>query len=186
MLLVKEQTEVAGNRDLPRVETNSLRGGACLVLAEGLCLKAAKIMKHVTVYLSAVGIFLGNILRKKSTISLDSKEHKYLKDVIAGRPIFAFPDEPGAFRLRYGRSRSSGLASMSLHPSSMLVVDSFAAIGTQIKLQLPGKATAANPCDSIEGPSVVLKDGRYMRLDNYEDAEKLINQIDQIVDLEKY
>ena len=72
---------------------------------------------------------------------------------------------------------------MSLHPSSMLVVDSFAAIGTQIKLQLPGKATAANPCDSIEGPSVILKDGRYMRLDNYEDAEKFINQIDQIVDL---
>ena len=28
-----ERIEVAGNRDLPRVETNSLRGGACLVLA---------------------------------------------------------------------------------------------------------------------------------------------------------
>ena len=179
-----DRLEVAGNRDLPRVETNSLRGGACLVLAEGLCLKAAKIMKHVD-RLSINGWdFLRKYTeKKKSKASLDTKEHKYLKDVIAGRPIFAFPDEPGAFRLRYGRSRSSGLASMSLHPSSMLVVDSFAAIGTQIKLQLPGKATAANPCDSIEGPSVILKNGRYLRLDKYEDAEKLINQIDQIVDL---
>ena len=42
-----DKLEVAGNRDLPRVETNSLRGGACLVIAEGLCLKAAKILKHV-------------------------------------------------------------------------------------------------------------------------------------------
>ncbi|MCK5344471.1 MAG: DNA polymerase II large subunit, partial [Candidatus Heimdallarchaeota archaeon] len=42
-----EQEEVTGNRDLPRVESNQLRGGACLVIAEGLCLKAPKIMKHV-------------------------------------------------------------------------------------------------------------------------------------------
>ncbi len=46
---------------------------------------------------------------------------------------------------------------MSIHPSTMLAVDSFAAIGTQIKLQLPGKATACNPCDSIEGPSVFVE-----------------------------
>ena len=35
-----EQEEVTGNRDLPRVEGNRLRGGACLVMAEGLVLKA--------------------------------------------------------------------------------------------------------------------------------------------------
>ena len=35
------------HRDLERVETNKLRGGACLVIAEGLCLKASKIQKHV-------------------------------------------------------------------------------------------------------------------------------------------
>ena len=39
----------------------------------------------------------------------------------------------------------------------MLIVDSFAAIGTQLKLQLPGKATASTPCDTIEGPSVILE-----------------------------
>jgi DNA polymerase II large subunit len=33
-----EDEEVAGYRDLPRVGTNRLRGGACLVIAEGLCL----------------------------------------------------------------------------------------------------------------------------------------------------
>ena len=42
-----EDEEVTGYRDLPRVGTNRLRGGACLVIAEGLCLKAPKIFKHV-------------------------------------------------------------------------------------------------------------------------------------------
>ena len=55
---------------------------------------------------------------------------------------------------------------MSIHPSTMLALDSFAAIGTQLKIQLPGKATAGTPCDSIEGPSVLLKDGTFIRLDD--------------------
>ncbi|MED6306349.1 MAG: DNA polymerase II large subunit, partial [Candidatus Thermoplasmatota archaeon] len=179
-----ERIEVAGNRDLPRVETNSLRGGACLVLAEGLCLKAAKVLKHV----DRLGISGWEFLRKytekkRGTTSDDIKEHKYLRDVLAGRPIFAFPERPGAFRLRYGRSRSAGLASMSIHPSTMVVLDSFAAIGTQLKLQLPGKATAGTPCDSIDGPSVLLKDGTFTILNDYEEAKKVVDKIDQIVDL---
>ena len=179
-----DKLEVAGNRDLPRVETNSLRGGACLVLAEGLCLKAAKILKHVDNLSISGWEFLRTYTeKKKESTSGNVKEHKYLKDVIAGRPIFAFPDEPGAFRLRYGRTRSSGLASMSIHPSTMVIVDSFAAIGTQIKLQLPGKATAANPCDSIEGPSVLLKNGTYTRLDDYQEAKRVVNNVERIVDL---
>jgi len=42
-----EDEEVTGYRDLPRLSTNRIRGGACLVIAEGLCLKAPKILKHV-------------------------------------------------------------------------------------------------------------------------------------------
>ena len=179
-----DKLEVAGNRDLPRVETNSLRGGACLVIAEGLCLKAAKILKHVDNLSISGWDFLRTYTEKKRSSASDNiKEHKYLKDVLAGRPIFAFPDRPGSFRLRYGRSRTSGLASMSIHPSTMVTVDSFAAIGTQIKLQLPGKATAGNPCDSIEGPSVLLKNGTYMRLDDYDLAKEVVNDVEKIIDL---
>src|SRR3989454_800596 len=42
-----EDAEISGHRDLPRIETNRIRGGACLVVADGLCLKAPKIQKHV-------------------------------------------------------------------------------------------------------------------------------------------
>ena len=65
----------------------------------------------------------------------------------------------------------------------MLIVDSFAAIGTQLKLQLPGKATASTPCDSIEGPSVILENGTFTRLDDYNLALKVVNQVKEIVDL---
>ncbi len=42
-----EQVEISGYRDLPRIGTNRVRGGACLVVAEGLCLKALKLDRHV-------------------------------------------------------------------------------------------------------------------------------------------
>lgn len=42
-----DDVEVSGHRDLPRVETNQLRGGALLVLVEGVLLKAPKILRHV-------------------------------------------------------------------------------------------------------------------------------------------
>src|SRR5881296_1445452 len=38
-----EDEEISGHRDLPRIDTNRIRGGACLVVADGLCLKAAKL-----------------------------------------------------------------------------------------------------------------------------------------------
>ncbi len=38
--------EVSGYRDLDRVDTNSTRGGMCLVMAEGIALKAPKIQRY--------------------------------------------------------------------------------------------------------------------------------------------
>ena len=60
-----------------------------------------------------------------------------MKDIIAGRPIFGGPQQPGGFRLRYGRGRPSGLAAASLNPASMLVLDDFITIGTQMKIERP-------------------------------------------------
>jgi len=40
-----EEREVSLNRDLPRIQSNRVRGGMCLVLSEGVALKAAKILK---------------------------------------------------------------------------------------------------------------------------------------------
>ena len=65
MAVPTEKTEVVGNRDLPRVETNRIRGGAALVIAEGLCLKANKILKHVERLEIKGWDFLTNYAKKK-------------------------------------------------------------------------------------------------------------------------
>ena len=45
---------------------------------------------------------------------------KYLRDLIGGRPVFAYPMRKGGFRLRYGRSRNTGFAAAGLHPATLL------------------------------------------------------------------
>ena len=62
-----------------------------------------------------------------------------MNDIIAGRPVFGAPQEPGGFRLRYGRARPSGLAAASVNPACMLAMDDFITIGTQMKIERPGK-----------------------------------------------
>jgi len=177
-----ERLEVAGNRDLPRVETNRLRGGAALVIAEGLCLKAAKVLKHVERLEIGGWDFLRSYAERKQE-QAGAGEYKYLKDVLVGRPIFAFPDRPGGFRLRYGRTRLTGLAAVALNPATMVALDSFTAIGTQLKIQLPGKAAAVTPCDSIEGPLVLLDDGSCVRLSSRDAAEAVAPRIREIIDV---
>ena len=39
-----EEREVAIQRDVPRIPTNRIRGGMCLVISEGIGLKARKIL----------------------------------------------------------------------------------------------------------------------------------------------
>ena len=102
-----------------------------------------------------------------------------MEDVIAGRPIFSFPSRTGGFRLRYGRSRNTGLAAVGIHPATMLVVQNFLAAGTQLRLEGPGKGGIVVPVDSIEPPIVRLKNGSVARvtLKNFKQMEKMIDKI---------
>ena len=87
-----------------------------------------------------------------------------MEDTVAGRPIFTFPMHKGGFRLRYGRSRTSGFASTSISSQTLEILNDFIAVGTQLKIERPGKATVITACDSIEPPIVKLKDGSIVKL----------------------
>ena len=161
-----ETEEIAGYRDLPRIETNKVRGGACLVIAEGMCLKAAKLKKHVDNLNIPGWEFIGEYIDAHRPPDEDKNAKKevrpstmYLKDLIAGRPIFGHPCRVGGFRLRYGRARTTGLAALAFNPASMYAMDEFMALGTQIKTERPGKACVATPCDQLDGPFLLLKNG---------------------------
>ncbi|MBW3582887.1 MAG: DNA polymerase II large subunit [Euryarchaeota archaeon] len=190
-----EQIEVTGNRDLPRVETNQIRGGAMLVLCEGMCLKAPKIQKHV----GKLGLpgwdFLDTIVSKtkkddEPDVAPDPNaipeilpNPKYIREIIAGRPVFGHPSRPGGFRLRYGRGRTAGLASSALHPAIMPLSDDFIAVGTQLKIERPGKGTIATPCSVLDGPIVLLRNGDVMQLRNTKDGKRARPFVAEILDM---
>jgi len=183
-----EDTEIAGFRDLPRISTNRVRGGACLVIAEGLCLKAPKVQKHV----KRLGIdgwaFVDEFLNlKKKGVEEGGAEiapsNKYLKDMLAGRPVLAYPSRIGGFRLRYGRTRATGLAALGMNPATMELLGEFVAIGTQLKIERPGKAGAITPCNSIEGPIALLDNGDLVQVTSMEEAKELKGRLKEIVDV---
>lgn len=180
-----EEEEVSGYKNLPRIETNRVRGGACLVIAEGLCLKAPKIQKHVKKLKIDSWEFIDKFANKKSEVKENfevSADEKYMEDVIAGRPVFSNPSAKGGFRLRYGRARNTGLAAVGIHPATMFLLE-FLATGTQIKTERPGKAGAVVPCDSIDGPTVLLKNGDFVQINNSENAKTLKEKVKEIIDL---
>ena len=184
-----EQMEISGFRDLPRIDTNRVRGGACLVIAEGLCQKAPKIKKHVDKLKLTGWEFLDEYLKGKGASTSSNSEgrvlkpaDKYLKDIVAGRPIFGYPSRVGAFRLRYGRARTSGLASLAYSPASMFILDEFPALGTQLKIERPGKACVVTPCDKLEGPIVLLKNGDLVQCNTKEEALAVRKDISEITD----
>jgi DNA polymerase II large subunit len=182
-----EDEEVQGYRNVPGVDTNRVRGGIALVIAEGLILKAPKVKKHVDKLKFDGWDFLDKIIAgsKAADESHDEKikpKEKFLVDLIAGRPVFGHPSRAGGFRLRYGRSRNTGFAAAGVHPASMTIMDDFIATGTQLKVERPGKAAAMVPVDSIDGPTVRLFNGDVTYIDSVDTARALKKEVSEILD----
>ncbi|HIQ50458.1 MAG TPA: DNA polymerase II large subunit, partial [Nautiliaceae bacterium] len=105
-----EKKQVSNFKDLQRVETNYIRGGMCLVLAEGLAQKAKKLWKKLGKWGESFGFIEWNWLKeflelqaeiKAKEGSEKNKEEKndkkikpdftYIKELAAGRPVFGYP-----------------------------------------------------------------------------------------------
>jgi DNA polymerase II large subunit len=166
--------EVSSFRNLPRVETNRIRGGALRVVNDGIVGRASKVLTIT----DKLGIQGWDWLKEIRKIS-EKKSAGFMDDVIAGRPIFSFPSRRGGFRLRYGRARNTGLTAVGVHPATMLALQDFLAAGTQVRLELPGKGGITVPVDVLEPPIVKLKDGSVLRVsvENYEAIKDRIEKI---------
>ena len=192
-----ERMECAGYKEVKNIVNENgtfrtrVRGGVMLVIGEGLCLKAPKIQAH-TERLDVPGWgFISEFVDKQKggdskgpeeKRRLIQKESKYMEDVIAGRPVFGEPREPGGFRLRYGRSRATGLAAAGLNPITMEAMGGFLAVGTQMKIEGPGKACAVTPCIEIDGPTVLMKNGEFLRVSTEEQWNECEGGLDSIWD----
>ncbi len=194
-----EKEEVSSFRNLPRVETNRIRGGAVLVINDCVIQKAKKLKKIISQLKESIEDFddsawkwLGEDSGQEERggegtqgegCPVVEPSYKYLKDAVMGRPILAHPSRIGGFRLRYGRSRNTGLASIGMNPATMYVLDSFVAVGTQVRIERPGKSAVVMPVDWIEGPIVRLKDGSVVRVDDPDQARELAGSVEKILHL---
>ncbi len=198
--------EVSGNRNLKRVTTNKLRGGAILVFNDGLVGRAKKISKRVSDNNLKGWEWLKELLHiheqsnsqilEEPSDKLDDEDLEedlseeedivkadsgYIKDVIAGRPVFAHPSAKGGFRMRYGRSRATGLAALGIHPALMGLTNDFLACGTHIRTERPGKGSIVLPVDTIHPPIVKLKNGDVMKVVDYEHSLKIRDEVEEIL-----
>ena len=185
-----EDIECSGFKEVRNIDGARVRGGVLLVIGEGLCLKAPKVQKH-TDRLNIPGWdFIAHFASKGKTEEQENSfkrrviktDSRFMDDVIAGRPVFGEPSQPGAFRIRYGRSRASGLAAAGINPVSMEAMQGFLAVGTQMKVERPGKAAAVTPAVDIEGPMVLLKDGGFHRIDSMEEWNSIKDNVVRLWD----
>ncbi len=186
-----EKREVSNYKDLDRVETNFIRGGMCLIFSEGLAQKAQKgfrLLKGVKENgLKTEGWdFLDEFIEKFKMAKKDDGKKTdntptYIKDLVAGRPVYSHPSRSGGFRCRYGKSRAGGFSAMSIHPASMTISNDFLSSGTQMKIEKPTKGTALSVCDEIDGPIIKLKNGSVRRVFDVEEGRKLYPDTQEII-----
>ncbi len=190
-----EKIEVSNYKDLPRVKTNQIRSGYCLILSSCIPLKAPKIWKQLSKWGKEFGIDSWNFLEEylqiqkkskakgetKKTDEKITKDYTYISDLVAGRPVLSHPMAAGGFRLRYGRNRISGYSAQSMHPATMFVLNKYIATGTQLKVERPGKAASMTSCTTIDGPIVKLKDDSVLKINTLEDAQQYYKQIQEIL-----
>jgi DNA polymerase II large subunit len=178
-----EEREVAVHRNLKRIPSNRVRGGMCLVISEGIALKAPKIMRFSKM-LGLDWSWLEDVIKIKKTDSgaVEIKANwKYLEGAAAGRPVFSYPQRAGGFRLRYGRARNMGIMGKGMHPATMHLLNGFVATGTQIKVERPGKAAGVCPVDGIEGPIVRLLNGNVVKVNSLAEAMEVKRKVEKIL-----
>lgn len=179
-----DPVEVIVHRNLKRIHTNRVRGGALRVLNDGIIGRANKLLKK----LHDLGVsgweWLNEIKGGKQRSSAETEQtQSHFEEVISGRAVLSLPKRRGGFRLRYGRSMNTGLSTVGIHPTITILLDFPVVVGTQVKIDMPGKAATIAFVDSIEPPTVLLQDRSVVKVRNIQEAYYLKKQVVKILDL---
>ena len=175
-----DPVEVIGHRNLQRVATNRVRGGALRVMNDGLIGRSRKLLKIVETLKLEGWDWLKNLEGAIQTPEDDTVSHR-MTEVITGRPVLSMQKKIGGFRLRYGRSCNTGFSTIGIHPTIPILLNYAIAVGTQIKIDAPGKASTIALVDSIEPPIVKLSDGGVMKIKTIDEAKSVANKITKIL-----
>ncbi|MCE2614451.1 MAG: DNA polymerase II large subunit, partial [Nitrosopumilus sp. (ex Thoosa mismalolli)] len=161
-----------------------VRGGALRVLNDGLIGRSKKLLKRIELYNLDGWEWLNDL--KGAVQTGDNQEDaaaKRMREVITGRSVLSMPNKLGGFRLRYGRACNTGFAAVGLHPVIAEILDHTIAVGTQIKIDIPGKGATVAFVDSIETPIVRLKNGNIVKIQDVKHGIQIKNEIEKIIHL---
>lgn len=176
--------EVVNHKGMTRIKTDRVRGGALRVLNDGLIGRAKKLLKRIEHYNLEGWEWLNDL---KGAIQTGDKEEdaasKRMSEVITGRSVLSMPNKLGGFRLRYGRSCNTGFAAVGIHPVVAEILDHTIAVGTQIKIDLPGKGATVAFVDSIDTPIVLLKNGDVVKIRDVNHGIEIKHDIRKIIHL---
>ena len=176
--------EVVVHRNLKRVATDRLRGGALRVLNDGIIGRANKLSKKLASLNITGWEFLAQLKGgTQQTTNETEKAGAHFEEVISGRAVLSMPRSKGGFRLRYGRSMNTGLSTIGIHPAVATLLDYPVVAGTQVKVDMPGKAATIAFVDSIEGPTILTKDGSVIKVSTTAQAEEIHDVLAKIIDL---
>ena len=176
--------EVVNHKNMSRIKTDRVRGGALRVLNDGLIGRSKKLLKRIEFYNLDGWEWLNDL---KGAVQTGGDEEdvaaKRMREVITGRSVLSMPNKLGGFRLRYGRACNSGFAAVGFHPVVAEILDHTIAVGTQVKTNIPGKGATVAFVDSIETPIVRLENGDVIKIKDVEHGIKIKNQIKKILHL---
>jgi DNA polymerase II large subunit len=176
--------EVVVHRNLKRVATDRVRGGALRVLNDGVIGRAHKLARILKDLQVPGWDWLAELKGgKQQSASETETVGAHFEEVISGRPVISSPNTRGGLRIRYGRAMNTGLSTIGIHPAIPALLDNCVVVGTQVKVDVPGKAATIAFVDSIEGPTVLLKDGSVRRVNTLAEAERLHDSLALIIDM---
>jgi len=155
--------EIVSHRNMTRINTNRVRGGALRVLNDGLIGRSRKLLKLIELFELDDWEWLKDLKGAIQTGDEDAAAYR-MREVITGRSVLSMPKKLGGFRLRYGRACNTGFASVGVHPVVAEILDHVIAVGTQIKLDIPGKASTIAFVDSLDTPIVRLTNGNVVKI----------------------
>ena len=176
--------EVVNHKGMTRIKTDRVRGGALRVLNDGLIGRSKKLLKRIEMYNLDGWEWLGDL--KGAVQTGDNQEDaaaKRMREVITGRSVLSMPNKLGGFRLRYGRACNTGFAAVGFHPVIAEILDHTIAVGTQVKIDIPGKGATVAFVDSIETPTVRLLNGDVVKIRDVQHGIEIKNKIEKILHL---
>ncbi len=176
--------EVVNHKGMARIKTNRVRGGALRVLNDGLIGRSKKLLKRIDMYNLDGWEWLNDL--KGAVQTGDNQEDaaaKRMREVITGRSVLSMPNKLGGFRLRYGRACNTGFAAVGIHPVIGEILDHTIVVGTQIKIDLPGKGATVAFVDSIDTPTVRLNNGNVVKIKDVKHGLEIKNEIEKILHL---